>query len=87
MAKYKIEFDGNKVTKTLTFMDKEFTEEWEVQEYGNWECPCGLEAKVERVFPYLPDDVEEIIATISCMEEYEVPDALERLTDHEAEVG
>lgn len=87
MAKYKIEFAGNQITKTLTFRKENFTEEWTVEENGNWETPCELSAKIDQKFPDLPEDIWEIIEEFTCLDEDELVEAFEKLAEYEMLTG
>ena len=84
MAKYKVEYDleGDKVTKTLTFMGKEYSEVW--KENASF-CACGLEGPIEDEYPDLPEDVSEAIRNIGIgfSGDDEIMEYLETLTTYE----
>lgn len=80
MAKYKMEIEEDKITKTLTFLGKEFTEVWE--EEGRI-CPVTIEAEALEAFPDLDEEYITIIEGIDCMSEDEVMEAVQTLTIYE----
>lgn len=82
MAKYKVEYDleQDKVTRTLTFMGKEYSEVWTEE---NSYCQCGLVALVDNEFCDLPEYVVEAIENIACASDDEVMEYLETLTVYE----
>lgn len=82
MAKYKVEYDSEKdiVTKTLTFMGKEYSEVW-IEE--NSCCQCGLDVVVDNEFNDLPEEVFEAVENITYSDDDEVMEYLETLTAYE----
>lgn len=82
MAKYKVEYDleRDKVTRTLTFMGKEYSEVWTE---GNSYCQCGLVALVDNEFCDLPEYVAGAVGNITYAADDEVMEYLETLTDYE----
>ena len=80
MAKYKVEIEGDTITKTLTFMGKEFTEIW--VEDGTC-CSSCIEEEVMAAFPDLLDEHVKTIEQLTCMDEDEVLEAIVDLTYYE----
>lgn len=82
MAKYKVEYDSENdiVTKTLTFMGKEYSEVWTEE---NTYCQCGLDALVDNEFNDLPEEVFEAVENITYSNDDERMEYLETLTAYE----
>lgn len=82
MAKYKVEYDyeKDKVTKTLTFMGKEYSEVWTNE---NSSCKRGLETLVEKDHKGLPRNVAEAVENITYADDDDVMEHLETLSDYE----
>lgn len=80
MANYKIEIDEDKIVKTLNFMGKDFVEEW---------CPrrtCYVDsfvAQVARAFPHLGEYEMDIIKSLYTMDEHEIMEAMDELSEYE----
>lgn len=82
MAKYKVKYDSENdiVTKTLTFMGKEYSK---VRTEENTYCQCGLDALVDNEFNDLPEEVFEAVENITYSNDDEVMEYLETLTAYE----
>lgn len=82
MAKYKVEYNmkEDKVTKTLTFMGKEYSEVWTEE---NSHCKCALEGLVDNDFRDLPEEVFEAVENITFSDDDEIVEYLQTLTDYE----
>lgn len=82
MAKYKIEYDPveDKVTKTLTFMGKEYQEVWREE---NTCCEHPLDMLVEKDYPEIPDECVAAVEDITYAEDDEIMEYLEILTNYE----
>ena len=82
MAKYKVEYDlaADKVTKTLSFMGKDYTEIWTE---GGTCCKHGIEEDIKIDYPDLPAEALEAACNITLECESEIMDLLNTLTDYE----
>lgn len=82
MAEYKVKYDleEDEVTKTLTFMGKEYQEVWTEE---NSRCKCALSALVNDEFNDLPEDVVEAVENITYSDDDEIMECLETLTTYE----
>lgn len=80
MAKFNVEYDfeKDKVTKTLTFMGKEYSEVWTDK---NSCCEQGLEALMDH--KNLPENVKEAIEIITYLDDDDVMECLKTLSDYE----
>ena len=80
MAKYMVEITEDKIVKTLNFMGKDFVEEWEE---GGRLCHCSIERQVEKTFPDLGDYEMDIIENLYTMDEHELVEAMDELSEYE----
>lgn len=82
MAKYKVEYDRekDKVTKTLTFMGKEYSEVWTNR---NSSCKQGLETSVEKDHKDLPENVAEAVEDITYADDGDIMKCLDTLSYYE----
>lgn len=83
MAKFTVEITPQKVTKTLSFMGLDFTEVWEPDENNCWRIQTIIAEKVKSALPNLDEDIVEIIKDFTVLDEDEMMEALETLTDYE----
>lgn len=84
MAKYKVEYDlaADKVTKTLSFMGKDYTEIWTD---NNTCCEKSMDLDIDEDHPDLPAAVMEAACSITVEDESEIMDLLQTLADYEEE--
>ena len=85
MAKFKVEFDGDTITKTLTFMGHEFTETWVPDSRGSRTLEASFDAQVQQKFPQIAGYELEQIEMLDSYDEDEMQDCLEELTIYESE--
>jgi len=85
MAKFKVEWQSEKIIKTLTFMGKKFLNTWVPTESGSRTLEKSFEYQVKTQFSDLPEDITELLGDIDCLDEDEVLEALEQLSLYEEE--